>query len=252
MGPTGTPPPPQGDSHRITTLLARKASKDWGWGQSRSHQAVPQAHLLCTPSPSGPSVESDSTLARCPFAPPTHPGLARASSATASGGKGLETPDRALKTQTSPCSKPSHALRPTSSPSASSLPLPQSLCTTHCRTLGLGPAHFLLPPLGGPPWLSHTASPALFLGAAPWKGCRSVRGVNPHGGHWPEPRVGPCPPASKDPSPEPAAPSVPSWQEPWLGQVLPDPPGEVGVLFLNPLPSPATSWPQRGHGYRQP
>lgn len=55
MGPIGTPPPPQGDSHRITTLLA---SKDWGWGQSRSYQAVPQARQLCTPSPSGPSVES--------------------------------------------------------------------------------------------------------------------------------------------------------------------------------------------------
>lgn len=58
MGPIGTPPPPQGDSHRITTLLARKASKDWGWGRSRSYQAVPQAHQLCTPGPSGPSVES--------------------------------------------------------------------------------------------------------------------------------------------------------------------------------------------------
>lgn len=76
--------------------------------------------------------------------------------------------------------------------------------------------------------------------------------MNPHGGHWPEPRVGPCPPASKGPSPELAAPSVSSWQEPWLGQVLPDPPGEVGVLFLNTLPSPATSWPQRGHGHHQP
>lgn len=113
-------------------------------------------------------------------------------------------------------------------------------------------AHFLLPPREAPLWLSHTASPALFLGAAHWKGCRSMRGVNSHGGHWPEPRVGPCPPASKDPSPELAAPSVPSWQEPWLGQVLPDPPGEVGVLFLNPLPSPATSWPQRGHSHHQP
>lgn len=98
MGPIGTPPPPQGDSHRITTLLARKASKDWGWGRSRSYQAVPQAHQLCTPGPSGPSVESLTPPWSADPCPHHIPRSCPSLFSHCFRGKGLETPDEGLKT----------------------------------------------------------------------------------------------------------------------------------------------------------
>lgn len=63
----GQPPPAQGDSHGVTPLAARRASKEDGvGGQNQYYQAplLPQSHQVClSPSPNSPSVGlTDSTL----------------------------------------------------------------------------------------------------------------------------------------------------------------------------------------------
>lgn len=87
------------------------------------------------------------------------------------------------------------------------------------------------------------------LGCCPWKQGRSAGGGCLRGGPGPGPGVGLSPPASRDPAPD-QRPLSASGQEPRLGAGPPQSSLGDGVLFLNPLPAPATSCSQRAEPHR--